>query len=245
MFPPCKSPCTKLSRTIIFMLMSYRMEHRLVCISRFLCPSEDMASLHEALALSKSSRMLEITFPSAQVSTRTSGVANLGETFGKRMRCSPRKLRLNLCKLNASRVKSICALITSSNSPLLNGIVMWRNFSENSTTFQTMDKSMNALSTTPGCWTLTATSRSRPPGPSRANSGRRRARCTWPTEPLATGCSSNKSKSSSTSRPSCSRSVRRETSIGWLGASDRSLPRTWITSGGNMSGRMDNHWPNF
>mmetsp|Transcript_7515 Transcript_7515/g.21460 ORF Transcript_7515/g.21460 Transcript_7515/m.21460 type:complete len:215 (+) Transcript_7515:737-1381(+) len=161
------------------------------------------------------------------------------------MRRSPRKLRLNCCKLKASRVKSICAWMTSSNSPRLKGSVMWRNFSENSTTFHKMSRSMNALSTTPGCCTLTATSLSLPPGPSKANSGLRRARWTWPTDPLATGSSSNSSNNSLTSRPSSIRRTSLVTSEGWLGASERSFASVWITSGGNMSGRIESHWPNF
>mmetsp|Transcript_8263 Transcript_8263/g.23684 ORF Transcript_8263/g.23684 Transcript_8263/m.23684 type:complete len:204 (-) Transcript_8263:450-1061(-) len=189
--------------------------------------------------------MPEMTFPSAHVSTRTAGVTNCGETFGKRIRRSPRKFRLNRWRLKASRVKSICAWMTSSKSPRSKGMVMWRKRSENSTTFQTMSRSINALSTTPGCCTFTATSRNLPPGPSRANSGRSRARCTWPTEPLATGSSSNSSNKSSTSRPNSSRSMRRVTSLGWLGASERSFESVWMTSGGNMSGRMESHWPNF
>jgi len=83
-----------------------------------------MALMTSVQLLSKSSNMKEITFPSAQVSTSTAGVTSFGDTLGKRMRLSPRKLRLNFCKLKASRVKSICARITSSNSPRSKGTAM-------------------------------------------------------------------------------------------------------------------------
>mmetsp|Transcript_12936 Transcript_12936/g.35154 ORF Transcript_12936/g.35154 Transcript_12936/m.35154 type:complete len:226 (+) Transcript_12936:939-1616(+) len=135
--------------------------------------------------------------------------------------------------------------MTTSNSPRLNGKVMCKKCCEKSTTFQTISKSMKALSTTPGCCTFTATSRSFPPGPSKANSGRSRARWTCPTEPLATGSSSKLSNISATSRPNWSRNVSLETEVGWLGASDLSLLKVSMTSGGNMSGLMESHWPNF
>mmetsp|Transcript_8468 Transcript_8468/g.19919 ORF Transcript_8468/g.19919 Transcript_8468/m.19919 type:complete len:243 (-) Transcript_8468:256-984(-) len=186
-----------------------------------------------------------MSVPSAQVSTRTSRVTYLALTFGNRIRGSSLKFSPNFCKLKASRVKSICARITSSNSWRLKGAAMCKKRSEKSTILHTSAKSMNAESTTPGCCTFTATSLSLPPSPSNANSARSRALWTCPTEPLAMGRSSKASKSSSTSWPRSFCTICLDSAGEWLGASDRSWLNASITSGGNMSGLMDSHCPNF
>mmetsp|Transcript_19324 Transcript_19324/g.46172 ORF Transcript_19324/g.46172 Transcript_19324/m.46172 type:complete len:234 (+) Transcript_19324:1755-2456(+) len=190
--------------------------------------------------------MEETVVPLAQLSTSTDSESRLGSTSGNDSLpwvTSWRKFLAKRVRWCASQWKSTCFWRIPANSSCEKGIVRSGNLSIN---LKMSSTSTQISSRTEGCRTLTATSRIVLPWAVwTACSGLNRPLCTWATVPEATGSMSNSSNSSSSSTPKDSKIMARVCSNECGGTSLRSLERALIMSGANMSGRIDNHWPNF
>ena len=98
----------------------------------------------------------------------------------------------------------------------------------------------------PGRSTLTATSRPAWASPMRpGRSARRRAKCTWAMEALATGSASKRSNSASSGRPSARSTSAADCAAGNGGTRSCSRASSSARSGGTRSRRVDSTCPNF
>mmetsp|Transcript_32137 Transcript_32137/g.52132 ORF Transcript_32137/g.52132 Transcript_32137/m.52132 type:complete len:237 (+) Transcript_32137:815-1525(+) len=213
-FPACMSLWIKLSRRNIFMFIENTVRARSLFVSSIFSATfipisfvEETRSFAELTSPSETSdspssieeKKLEIVLPFAQLSTSTDGERRSKDTSGNfsvPSLVSRRKLFANFLRLYASHSKLVWRCSTSEKSSLFIGIV---NLSESMLIrLKSRSASQYVSSSTLGCCTFTATSRTLP---SIAYSRFNVALWTWATVPLATGSSSKVSKISSISRP--------------------------------------------